>query len=748
MPAESCWQRFILSSCSLGHGVSLSASSLALEILLGSAGLTRIFCGTVCLVQKTCDCSEKLYTRYKKVYEEYISRVVLPTLRESHDEFFLKTLVARWKNHKLLTKWLSKIFNYLDRYYIVRYNLPRLQNVGIESFRNSVYKELHVKTRLAVLREMEKDREGEIVDTDLLRDTLSIFQEVGMGTMDAYKKDFEVYMLECTGEYYQKCASAWIQEDSTPDYLKKAEARLQEEEARVDKYLHVEGKSALLKEADGKLLEQHQQVLLDKQDSGLHTLLKDGRTEDVARMFRLFSRLANGLEPMAKIFKGFIVEAGLELIDATNESVARAEANKEAAKDGGKRPKDPLADHAFIRRAIELHDRFMDVLKICFDLSPVFHKALKEAFESFFNKSVAGHSVPELMASFSDAILKKGGAAKLLGEDDIDSVLDKLVKFMEYISDRDMFSEFYRARLSRRLLNANSSGEEMEKSMLTRLKQQCGANFTNKMEGMVSDLVSAREKEQDFVLWLERNNVSLEHEMNVTVLTSGHWPNMVQVNMNITDDMMKSLEAYGKYYEEANASRKLAWQFEKGSVSIRANFDKTYDLIVSPIQAMVLTAFDRIDAEKATFAQLQEITGLDEGVLLRNLHSLSLNKYKLLSKTPADKKITKDCSFEVNTKFADRQRRIRIQAPPLDDRKKVKEDVAQDRKHQIECCIVRVLKSRKTVTHAELISECIAQLQKLFTPDVRLIKKSIDSLIEREYLERDEQNAAVYNYLA
>lgn len=652
--------------------------------------------------QKSCDCSEKLYARYKKVYEEYIAKVVLPSLRESHDEFFLKTLVTRWKNHKLMTKWLSKIFNYLDRYYIVRYNLPKLHNVGIESFRNSVYKELHVKTRLAVLKEMEKDREGEIVDTDLLRDTLSIFQEVGMGTMDAYKNDFEVFMLECTGEYYQKCASAWIQEDSTPDYLRKAEARLQEEEVRVDKYLHVEGKSTLLREADGKLLEQHQMVLLENQDSGLHALLRDGRTEDVARMFRLFSRLENGLEPMAKIFKTFIGEVGLELIEEINESAAQAEANKEA---GGKKTKDPSADHVFIRKAVELHDRFKDILRTCFGDSPIFDKALKEAFESFFNKSVAGHSVPELMASFSDAILKKGGAAKLLGEDDIDSVLDKIVKFMEYISDRDMFSEFYRQRLSRRLLNANSSGEDAEKSMLSRLKQQCGANFTNKMEGMVTDIIGAREKEQDFKLWMERNHVSLEHEMNVTVLTSGHWPNMVAVSMNITDDMLQSLESFQKYYEEANQSRKLAWQFDKGSVSIRATFaeKRTYDLVVSPIQAMVLTAFDRIEVEKATFGDLQQMTGLSDDLLLRHLHSLTLNRYKLLLKTPDDKKITKDCVFQVNENFADKSRRIRVQAPPADDRKKVKEDVTSDRKHQIDCAIVRIMKSRKSVRHGELV---------------------------------------------
>jgi cullin 1 len=699
--------------------------------------------------QKTGDCSEKLYARYKNVFEEYISKKVISSLKESHDEYFLKTLVERWKNHKLMTKWMAKIFNYLDRYYIVRYNLPKLQNVGTRCFRATVYKELHVKTRLAVLKEMEKDREGEIVDADLLRDTLSIFQEVGMGTMDAYKNDFEVYMLESTGEYYQKCASAWIQEDSTPDYLRKAEARLLEEEARVDKYLHVEGKANLLKKADSKLLEQHQAILLEKPDSGLNALLKDNRCDDIARMFRLFSRLNNGLEPMARIFKAFIVEAGAELIEGINESVAQSEIKKETGRDiGAKRSKESSVDNKFIRKSIELHDRFLDILKTCFDSSPVFHKALKEAFESFFNKSVAGHSVPELMASFSDAVLKKGGAAKLLGEDDVDSVLDKLVKFMEYISDRDMFSEFYRQKLSRRLLNANSSGEDAEKGMLSRLKQQCGPQFTSKMEGMVSDLLLAKEKEQDFVVWLGRNNIELPFDMNVTVLTTGHWPNFAQVDLSITDDMVQALESFSKYYFESNKSRKLSWQFEKGSVSMRAHFNKTYDLILSPIQAMLLACFNRIEGETATFHDLQEMTKLTDEILLRNLHSLSLNKYKLLSKIPADKKITKDCSFEINAKFSDKQRRIRLQAPPIDDRKKVKQDVNEDRKMNIDAAIVRIMKSRKSISHMDLMGELIPQLQRMFTPDVKMIKRQIESLIERDYMERDTSNSSVYKYVA
>ena len=68
--------------------------------------------------------------------------------------------------------------------------------------------------------------------------------------------------------------------------------------------------------------------------------------------------------------------------------------------------------------------------------------------------------------------------------------------------------------------------------------------------------------------------------------------------------------------------------------------------------------------------------------------------------------------------------------------------------HQIECAIVRILKSRKKISHADLISECISQLQKLFTPDVRLIKRCVENLIEREYLARDDSDSSVYTYIA
>jgi Cullin family len=60
---------------------------------------------------------------------------VLPALREHRDEVLLKELLERWGNHKVMVRWLSRFFNYLDRYYVLRHSLHPLKDVGLLCFR-------------------------------------------------------------------------------------------------------------------------------------------------------------------------------------------------------------------------------------------------------------------------------------------------------------------------------------------------------------------------------------------------------------------------------------------------------------------------------------------------------------------------------------------------------------------------------------------------------------------------------------
>lgn len=47
-----------------------------------------------------------------------------------------------------------------------------------------------------------------------------------------------------------------------------------------------------------------------------------------------------------------------------------------------------------------------------------------------------------------------------------------------------------RKKLARRLLFDKSANDEHERSILTKLKQQCGGQFTSKMEGMVGSHIT------------------------------------------------------------------------------------------------------------------------------------------------------------------------------------------------------------------------------------------------------------------
>jgi cullin 1 len=84
----------------------------------------------------------------------------------------------------------------------------------------------------------------------------------------------------------------------------------------------------------------------------------------------------------------------------------------------------------------------------------------------------------------------------------------------------------------------------------------------------------------------------------------------------------------------------------------------------------------------------------------------------------------------------------------VDERKRVVEDVDKDRRHAVDAAVVRVMKSRRQLQHQQLVLEVVQQLQRMFRPDLKLVKRRIEDLIQREYIERDKDNPQLFRYLA
>ncbi|KAI3878001.1 hypothetical protein MKW98_008278 [Papaver atlanticum] len=89
-------------------------------------------------------------------------------------------------------------------------------------------------------------------------------------------------------------------------------------------------------------------------------------------------------------------------------------------------------EHMFIKKVIDLHENYVTT---CFAGYTLFHKALKEVFDVFWNKVSAGSSSAEPLSNFSNNILKKGGSEKL-GDDVIEVTLDKEKAFLSFCSGR------------------------------------------------------------------------------------------------------------------------------------------------------------------------------------------------------------------------------------------------------------------------------------------------------------------------
>jgi cullin 3 len=677
---------------------------------------------------------ELLYNGVKKALSDYI-KGVREKIMKCTDEVFLKDLLAQWEKHRTSVSMVRDILMYMDRNYVPQYKKTPVYELGIKLFGQEVF---HLSTleriQRLIMEIIRKDRDGEVVaDRFLLKSLSQMMLEISK--KDIYQPHFETRFLLESREYFTREASMFFERSTATDYLQKVMERLKEERERAARCLDEETKSKIEGVIKLVMIDNYKQVIIEKEGSGCIVMLREWRVADLRLVFDVLSLVPGALNPCVDLVENFCREQGYQIVKD---------------KDMDEKPLE------MIEQLIQLKERYEDLLVKAFSTKKgenvmrdaAFSGAVKKAFDDTIN---ANERFPEYLSLYIDSKLKKGKQQIL--ETEFDVLFDQVIALFRHLREKDIFEKYYKNHLAKRLLGQKSQSDEAEKSFISKLKTEFGYQFTTKLEGMFSDMRISRENMESYKNSLQLQGITPPIDLSVHVLTTGYWPINLTVNINVPSELEKACTIFKDFYLNSHTGRRLTWQFNMGTADIRTNgFDKRYELNVSTFQMILLLLFN--DAETLTYGDILSATKIPQNEVKKNLLALTVKSKtheKLLVRNP-EKTLDSSTTFTCSNEFKSKLLKVKIVPVVLKESKEqvkeTQEKVDEERKWQLDATIVRIMKARKVLEHRDLVVEVTKQLQQRFMPAPDLIKKRIESLIEREYLARDEQSRSKYNYLA
>ncbi|KAJ1974429.1 hypothetical protein H4R34_004721 [Dimargaris verticillata] len=703
-----------------------------------------------------------------------------------------------WTEHLTCLLLIKDILMYMDRIYCPNAHVPVTYEVGLQLFRDHVIRSnlVPVQTHLldAVQHNIDTERQGGSINRSTMQAIIRLLtmlpDNLPRIPQTVYQHAFEPSLLQSTTAFYTQQGAEWAKHLGAPDFLRRIQEALEAEDQRCDLYLTQDTKPKFKEILKAELIAQYAETLIAL-PTGVISLVNDNQHDTLRLMYQLFSLVPESLEALKQALAEHIHRLGLEI----NQQALTATASVPQKLRGTSKP-EPLASLQWVQAVLVLKQRVDYMLATCFDGD----KQFDVAFDQSFMKFVSQHPrAPELVSLFLDHYLKKGTKGKT--EEEIDAIVTGTIAVFRFLTDRDVFERYYKQHLARRLLLDQSISADLERSVISMLKTECGHHFTSKLEGMFNDISVSADINRQFHEHLEATtqaSTGAGFRLNVQVLTESYWPlptvrtgpktdNAANTSGRQTDNsviipplVQQKFDQFTDFYLQRHSGRRLTWQHSTGNVDVRCRFkNRQYWLNVSGYQMLVLWCFDQIpDQAFLTFQELAQETGIPEYELRLSLRTLACGKYKLLTKDPKSTDIDPTVDkFRINVDFASPLTKLRIrpalssggdgrsksgasganatafgqqggQVESEQEQHETKARIEEARKNLVEAATVRIMKSRRQLGHNELLAEVTRQLQPRFMANPMMIKQRIEVLIDRDFLERDPNDRRIYHYLA
>ncbi|XP_021951491.1 cullin-1 [Folsomia candida] len=726
---------------------------------------------------------QELYKRLKEFLNDYLNQLT-KTGGDMMGEQVLQFYTKQWEEYRFSSKVLNGVCAYLNRHWVRREcdegrtNVYEIYQLTLVTWKETLFEKLHQQVTNAVLALIERERNGETINTTLISGVIGSYVELGIEEEDTtlngslmssttttptappapsrtgphlgtYKNHFENQFLAATQNFYAKESVEFIGQNPVTEYMKKAEQRLTEEHNRVEKYLHDSTLNTLMKACETVLIQNQ----LDTLHTEFQNLLQHEKKDDLGRMYQLVARLEDALGDMKNFLEAHICTQGLNALDELGESAQS----------------DPKT---YVTTILEVHKNYHALVLTAFKNDSGFVAALDKACGKFINNNAITKAVqstqksPELLARYCDLLLKKTN--KNPEDQEMEDTLNQVMVVFKYLEDKDVFQKFYSKMLANRLVSHMSASDEAESSMIGKLKHACGFEYTSKLQRMYQDIGLSKDLNDEFKQWMTTNEATAAAagtatpsstsssspsnlDFQIQVLSSGSWPFTQCVEFALPSELEQSVNKFNEFYNGKHSGRKLSWLYNRSKGDITTNcFKNKYIFQASTFQMAVLLMFNSNDSYRVS--ELADATRLKMDILVQVLQILLKVKLLLLPAGESEDDLTEGSVVSLFKEYKNKKLRVNINVPLKAEIKQEQEQthqvIEEDRKLLIQAAIVRIMKMRKVHKHQQLVAEVLTQLSARFNPRVPMIKKCIDILIEKEYLERSATDRDSYSYLA
>uniref|UniRef100_A0A8R1I7W6 CULLIN_2 domain-containing protein n=1 Tax=Caenorhabditis japonica TaxID=281687 RepID=A0A8R1I7W6_CAEJA len=717
---------------------------------------------------------ERLYNGLKEVIQDHMAVVRVRIVGAIHTGNFLDTVAETWIDHTVAMVMIRDILMYMDRIYVAQNNhvLP-VYNLGLEAFRTEILRQNGIgdKLRDSLLELIKLDRKSNQINWHGIKNACDMLISLGIDSRRVYEEEFEEPLLKETKEYYREVCKNWLAGDNDACfYLAQVENCMHEEASRASRYLDRTTETKILREMDNVMVAEHINTIVYMPNGGVKFMLEHKRIEDLTRIFRIFKRIHSsesvphgGLKVLLVAVSEYLCETGSNIV--RNEELL----------------KNPVG---FVNELLSLKDYFSSLLTTAFADDRDFKNRFQSDFEQFLNSN---RQSPEFVALYMDDMLRSG--LKCVSDAEMDNKLDNVMILFRYLQEKDVFERYFKQYLAKRLLLDKSCSDDVEKLLLTKLKTECGCQFTQKLESMFRDKELWQNLATGFREWKDSQPNKVNIDVSLRVLTAGVWPTQQCNPVVLPIELSTAYDMFTKYYTDKHTGRKLTINTLLGNADVKATFypptkaslsndengpgpststassSSSSEVVkerkaehkilqVNTHQMIILLQFNH--RARISCQQLVDELKIPERELKRNLQSLALGKASqriLVRKNKGKDVVDLGDEFSVNDNFQSKLTRVKVQMvtgkqesePEI---KETRQKVEDDRKLEVEAAIVRIMKARKRLDHNNLITEVTQQLRHRFLPSPTIIKQRIETLIEREYLARDDQDHRAYHYIA